>query len=257
MIWITGDTHANFHRFTTDNFPEQKEMTKADTVIICGDFGGVWRSNSPIFTMYIKEEEWWLDWLENKPFTVAFVDGNHENHWRLAEYPVKEWNGGKVHEIRPHVLHLMRGEIYEIEGKKFFAFGGASSHDIQHGIIDSADEDWRDQCRHLDRQGKYMYRIKGLSWWPEELPSDEEMVNGVRNLGKHGWKVDFIITHTPPASIVAILGHGLYEQDVLTRYLEEIRGKMIFKKHFFGHMHDNRNLNDRDVLLYEQIIRIV
>ena len=41
-IWITGDCHSDFHRFSIDVFPEQKEMTKEDVVIICGDFGGVW-----------------------------------------------------------------------------------------------------------------------------------------------------------------------------------------------------------------------
>ena len=42
MIFITGDTHAEFERrFKTENFPEQKEMTKDDYVIICGDFGGI------------------------------------------------------------------------------------------------------------------------------------------------------------------------------------------------------------------------
>lgn len=42
MIFVTGDTHAQFHRFNMSNFPEQKEMTKDDVVIICGDFGGIW-----------------------------------------------------------------------------------------------------------------------------------------------------------------------------------------------------------------------
>lgn len=42
MIYITGDTHSNFSRFTEDKFPIQIEMTKDDFVIICGDFGGVW-----------------------------------------------------------------------------------------------------------------------------------------------------------------------------------------------------------------------
>ena len=42
MIYITGDTHADFIRFSTDKFPIQKGMTKNDYVIICGDFGGVW-----------------------------------------------------------------------------------------------------------------------------------------------------------------------------------------------------------------------
>ena len=42
MIYITGDCHKDFSRFTLENFPEQKQMTKDDYVIICGDFGGVW-----------------------------------------------------------------------------------------------------------------------------------------------------------------------------------------------------------------------
>ncbi len=42
MIYITGDTHSDFTRFTEDRFPMQSEMTKNDYVIICGDFGGIW-----------------------------------------------------------------------------------------------------------------------------------------------------------------------------------------------------------------------
>ena len=42
MIYVTGDTHADFKRFSTNNFPEQREMTKYDYVIVCGDFGGIW-----------------------------------------------------------------------------------------------------------------------------------------------------------------------------------------------------------------------
>ena len=41
-IYITGDTHAEFNRFSSNLFPEQKALTKNDYVIICGDFGGVW-----------------------------------------------------------------------------------------------------------------------------------------------------------------------------------------------------------------------
>ena len=57
MIYIIGDTHAEFkYRFNTENFPEQKEMTKDDFVIICGDFGGVWEVQKES-----KEEKYWLD----------------------------------------------------------------------------------------------------------------------------------------------------------------------------------------------------
>ena len=126
MIFITGDCHGNYERFNRSIFPEQEEMTKEDYVIICGDFGGVWSKDKESNT-----ETMLMDWLDCKPFTTLFVDGNHENFDRLYAYPVEEWHGGKVHKIRDSVIHLMRGQVYEICGKKIFTFGGASSHDIE------------------------------------------------------------------------------------------------------------------------------
>ena len=111
-------------------------MTKQDHVIICGDFGGVW--NYITESMY---EKHWLDWLNNRYFTTLFVDGNHENFERLYNYPVEKWHGGKVHKIRDSVFHLMRGEIFDIDNKKIFVFGGARSHDIQDGILNLDEEE--------------------------------------------------------------------------------------------------------------------
>ena len=137
MIYITGDTHSDFTRFTEDQFPIQSEMTKSDYVIICGDFGGVWT-----FEEESRREKEVLDWLNERNFTTLFVDGNHENYTRLYNnYLVEEWNGGKVHRIRNSVLHLMRGEIFDIDNKKIFAFGGAKSHDIQDGILNLDEEE--------------------------------------------------------------------------------------------------------------------
>lgn len=130
MFYITGDTHADFSRLKENKFSIQSEMTKNDYIIICGDFGGVW--NYIVESIY---EEHWLDWLNNKNFTTLFVDGNHENFERLYNYPVEEWHGGKVHKIRESVIHLMRGEIFNIDNKKFFTFGGARAHDIRDGIL--------------------------------------------------------------------------------------------------------------------------
>lgn len=255
-IWITGDCHARFGKLNRKSFLDnasEREVTKDDYVIICGDFGGIWhQENSP----YIKEENYWLDWLNDAPFTVLFIDGNHENFDRLNSFPVEEWMGGKVHKIRPSVIHLMRGEIYTIDSKKVFAFGGASSHDIQDGIlIPDKDGMWKKEADRLESQGKYMFRIKGLSWWEQELPTDEEMENGIRNLEKHNWEVDYIITHTPPASTIALLGNGCYEQDRLTKYLEDIKNKTTYKKMFSGHMHEDSRISDKDVLIYNQIIK--
>lgn len=254
-VYVTGDIHGNPVRLSKDSFYEQKNFSgnkDEDIVIILGDFGLVWQREET------KNEEYWLDWLNRKPFTTIFVDGNHENHKKLATYPVKEWHGGKVHEIRPNVLHLMRGEVFTIENKKFFVFGGASSHDIQDGILDYNDEDWREKAKKLDKQGKYMYRIKDLSWWEEELPTNEEMKHGLDVLQKNNNAIDYIITHSPSTSELYLMGgKGLYEPDILTNYLEEIKSTTDYKKHLFGHMHVNKVINDRDICLYEQIIRIL
>ncbi len=63
------------------------------------------------------------------PYTIAFLDGRHENFTLLDQYPVTEWNGGRVQEVSKNLLHLMRGEIYEIEGESYFVFGGGESPD--------------------------------------------------------------------------------------------------------------------------------
>ena len=166
MIYVTGDCHGNFRRFQSKCFPEQANMTKDDTVIITGDFGGVWFGDS-------RDDET-LDWLERLPFTLAFVCGNHENYDALERYPVAEWHGGKVHRIRPHVLHLMRGQIFELEGYRFFTMGGAKSHDIEDGILEPDAPDFERRLVMRQRKPRARYRINHISWWAQELPSDEE-----------------------------------------------------------------------------------
>ena len=121
MIYITGDCHSNFERFNTRNFPEQKEMTKDDYVIICGDFGGVWNKDGES-----KMETSALDWLDGKAFTTLFVDGNHENFDRLYAYPVekkirqtarfKKWFFGHYHDNR----NVTKGADYQNIVEKIF-----------------------------------------------------------------------------------------------------------------------------------------
>ncbi len=58
------------------------------------------------------------------------------------------------------------------------------------------------------------------------------------------------------SSTQVLLGGGLFKVDYLNEYLEEVRQRVKFKKWFFGHYHDNRNVNAEEILLYEQIIQI-
>ena len=244
MIYITGDTHSDFSRFTEENFPIQSEMTKDDYIIICGDFGGVWT-----FEEESRREKEALDWLNNKNFTTLFVDGNHENYTRLYNYPIEEWKGGKVHKIRDSVLHLMRGEIFDIDNKKIFAFGGARSHDIQDGILNLDEE----EKIYEYRKRRAYFRIRDFSWWDLELPTNQEMENGIKNLEKVNYKVDYIISHCCSTSIQTLINQK-YKKDTLTDYLQQISEKCTFKKWYFGHYHDNRQINSQYVLLYEDIV---
>ena len=229
MIFVTGDCHQDYRRFNMMNFPEQKEMTKKDCVIICGDFGGVWNKDKES-----KEEKHLLYGLESKSFTTLFIDGN---------------------KIRPSVIHLMRGQVFEIDGKLIFTFGGARSHDIDGGILELDDPDYKKKKKELDKRGR-LYRTNHLSWWKQEIASEEEMEEGRRNLAAHNNTVDFIVTHCCASSTQILLGGSMYKSDIETAYLEEIRQNIKFKKWFFGHYHDNRNVNAEEILLYEQIIQI-
>lgn len=217
MIFITGDTHgdvvarlckANFQRRGITEYPQE-----GDVVLIAGDFGCVF------FNEQTKREKYHLDWLESQPYITAFIDGNHENHPKLATFPVKEWNGGLVHEIRPNVLHLMRGEIYDIQKIKFFCFGGAVS---------------------IDRD----VRAEGSSWWPEEVLNYDEGLNALDNLAKVKFKVDIVLTHTAPVSFISPVAEkiGINEMkfdDPVMNFLSTIEPKINYKYWYFGHFHHN------------------
>ena len=248
MIYATGDTHGNFERFREEYFPEQASMTKDDYVIVCGDFGGVWDGG--------KQEQKRLDRLDQLPFTLLFVSGNHENFDLLAEYPVEDWNGGKVQRIRPHVIHLLRGQVFQLQGHSFFTMGGGKSHDIKDGILSPFAEDFREQYLYYRSIGA-QFRINHRSWWKEEMPSQEEYREAEKALEQAGWEVDYIVTHAAPNHIVDLLSGGAYGHDPLTDFLETIRQKAKFHYWLFGHYHDNRIFEEKYVLLWEQMVRVL
>lgn len=251
MVFVTGDCHADFHKFSTHNFPEQKEMTREDTVIVCGDFG-IWHND--------KDEQYWFKWLSEKPFTVAFVDGNHENFDRLYsdEFPIVDFHGGKAHKIRDNIYHLMRGYVFDFDGKKFWCFGGASSHDIDDGIIDP--DDYLDSgeliatIRQWQKENR-MFRINHISWWRQEMPSSEEMKFGLKTLEENEFQVDFIISHCCPQDVASAMGYR--GSDMLTQYFNTVAHDAKFTRWYFGHYHTEETIWGKFVCHYDGIERIV
>lgn len=225
MIYVTGDVHIPYdiHKLATKEFEAQKDMTKDDFVIVCGDFGIPWGA--------VKEDKWWLDWLNEKNFTTLFVDGNHENFDLLAGFPEEEWNGGTVHKLSDSVLHLMRGQVFELEGLKFFTMGGAESHDKE--------------CRKL-----------GKSWWQQEMPCMEEYLQAVLSLEKADWQVDYVITHCMSSRRQQILNRGYSDND-LTDFFDEVEDKLSYRHWYNGHYHRDLLMDSRHSILYGKIERIV
>ncbi len=101
-----------------------------------------------------------------------------------------------------------------------------------------------------------MFRVKGVSWWPEELPSDEEYLTAMETLERTNWKVDYVITHCAPTSIARIIDRD-YESDDLTDFQEMVNQRLEFHYWLCGHYHDNRELTEKHVLLWEQIVQVI
>ena len=79
MLYVTGDTHGDFKRFSN---PRLKKLKKGDTLIICGDFGFIWNNS--------REEQRTLKKLGKKKYNICFIDGTHENFELLDKYEVSE-----------------------------------------------------------------------------------------------------------------------------------------------------------------------
>lgn len=247
MIVLTGDIHGphGIRRLSSDEFPLGSHLTKQDYVIILGDFGLIW-DNSP-------EERYWLDWLDKKPWTTLFIDGNHENHPMLNNLYNKEFGGDVGGYVRDSVTHLRRGHVYEIDGKRFFTMGGAQSHDIDT-LLDPTDPDYQRKL-HVARNSRIPYRIVGKSWWPEELPSEIEMYTALARLQRTGYQVDYILSHCASTRTQnAIPSRYTYQSDRLTDFLDQLEDQIGFTTWFFGHYHCSQILDRQHICLYEDIM---
>lgn len=227
-IGITGDTHGDC------NFRQVYKARKLGIthLIVLGDFGYIW--NGDFYEQKV------LDYLNKIGVKVLFIDGNHENFDLLNKYPVVDMYGGKAHKIRENIIHLMRGEVYEIGGKKYFAMGGANSIDKSYYTL----------------YGKLKHRVEGKDWWREEKISYLDKENAYKNLTKHNFEVDYILTHTCYPSALVSVG-GISMADDVSDYLNYLRVNVNYKYWYFGHMHKNCKIEGFNTMcLYKEVIEL-
>lgn len=101
---------------------KDSKLNREDYIIVLGDMGICWDNDHAGLNNALKD-------LGKKKFTILFLDGNHENFNVLNSFKVEDWNGGKVHKLSENVIHLMRGSIFNLQGKTFATIGGGDSID--------------------------------------------------------------------------------------------------------------------------------
>jgi hypothetical protein len=126
-----------------------------------------WKPGTPMAVLQLGDFGFYNSCLKswpNPPFPVYAIDGNHEYFPIIRHYT-------EVSEVRPNLFFVPRGSIIELMGYKIGCCGGGFS-------IDKA------------------FREEHYTWF-----RDEEVLN------KHiepllNADVDFLVTHSPPESII-------------------------------------------------------
>lgn len=221
MIYVTGDTHGDESRLSTSRL---KALRKDDTLVICGDFGFVWDNS--------KKEQKFLQKLSKRNYNICFIDGAHENFELLNSYPIITWNNGNARQISSNIFHLMRGQTYEIDGLKVFTMGGGETPDID-------------------------LRIEGTAWSRAEIPTQEELLEGIAKIEEAEFKADIIITHEPPTKVKEFL--KLQDSEpvritALNAYLEEFSALCKYQKWYFGSMHIDKFISSSQVAVFKNVI---
>lgn len=238
MIYYTGDVHGRmgWHKLMRLKHEVFKKKNEDNYLVVCGDFSFVWFGD--------KRDMLNIGELEHDlTYTILWVGGKHENYDALKDldqYPMEEKYGGTVQKISPHIYRLLNGSVYEVDGKKIFAMGGGVSPDRAK-------------------------RKEGTNWWPEEMPTEEDIANAREVLEKHGNKVDVVVTHSAPYTVLkAALDEGLFkipwdignEDTILGDFLDEVAAMTEHGYWFCGCYHvDHHTRNDKFRFLFNNLER--
>ena len=191
-----------------------KICAEDDLLIILGDLGLSFENTEENRAF----DEYFLSLRAN----IAFLDGNHENHPLINSYPTEEWHGGLVHRLTPNIVHLIRGNIYDIDGNSFFVMGGCKSS-----------PKWKEM---------------GL-WYDGENPSEKEIVFAYQNLKQHGNAVDYVLTHKYETEDCS--SESEFSLEGLIYYLKT---KVAYKAWISGHWHSHIKFDEKHFCVYDQLL---
>jgi len=214
MYYITGDTHGDFRMLL--RYCKMLTLSKDDTIIILGDAGinyfGNERDKDP------------RELLSRMPATVFCIHGNHERRPQTMDiYRESTWQGGTVYveDELPNVLFAKDGEVFDLDGLKTIAIGGAYSVD------------------------KWYRLAKGWSWFEDEQPDDATKVYVEAQLERHDWRIDIVLSHTcpfkylPTEVFIPEVDQSTVDQST-EKWLDSIEDRLDYKRWYCGHYHTSK-----------------
>jgi hypothetical protein len=167
QVLLAGDWHGNsaWARGVIRRLPELLPDESPRIVLHAGDFG-IWPGPKGLAYLRGLGPD-----LARADAVILFVDGNHEDHHRLAELPDAD-HGSGYGRVSDRIFHLRRGHRWTWHGRTWLALGGAVS---------------------VDRA----VRVEGRSWWPEEEITAEQAGRVIAD-----GPADVMLTHDCPAGVV-------------------------------------------------------
>lgn len=204
-VLILGDTHGQFDWMEHVVIP-YAATARCHTIMQVGDFGFVWDNDIDVVNATLDRLNALLAGVN---VSLLFLPGNHENHPMLAHLASEAARTSEGHyALRSHLFYTGRSAVWTWEGLRVAAVGGATSID-----------------RHM--------RKPGVSWWPEEELSEEELQRAL-DFGP----VDVLFTHDAPAGVPMKLIPDLVS--AMHRTNMSHLGRMLKPSLWFhGHYHES------------------
>lgn len=165
-ILLSGDSHCDINHLQV--MSNKADMYQCDKMFVLGDFGW-WPKD--------KQGLKFIDACSQLDYPLYFLPGNHEDWGDLEkheQYP--DYNDEGFIEVASNVFYAPTGFRWEWDGIKFLSVGGAYS---------------------IDRK----YRTKFISWFPQEIITDEDMKKiQVTDISLKR-EMDVILSHDAPAGV--------------------------------------------------------
>lgn len=246
MLYLTGDTHGDIlERFSYNNYPFLRELTKDDVVVVLGDAGLMWPLENDYATN--KAADYIMRQLESKPFKIVFLLGNHDNYDYAESLPETIYLSGNVSIedgfVRPVIIDnktyagryiVDSWATMNLSGYHCLLCAHAKSHDIENLY----EQDDKEGITAAKRRHEW-YRVVHESWWPQEeldIAAIEPFIQ--KHKGEH---FDAILTHDCPGIFCGKTNRpgsfGRLRPTRQERYFDTWLDELDFDVWAHGHMH--------------------